>query len=60
MDLVLWVCLCQVKRRMQRLRHITFMDYIMQPEVCSDNASDYIGYYSTNKAADELVNPRVW
>ena len=34
----------------------SFMDYIMQPEVAA-KCTDYIGYYSTNKAADELVNP---
>lgn len=33
-----------------------FMDYILQPEV-SAQCTDFIGYYSTNKAADELVNP---
>ena len=30
--------------------------YIMQPEVAA-KCTDYIGYYSTNKAADKLVNP---
>ena len=34
----------------------SFMDYIMQPEVAA-KCTDYIGYYSTNKAADKLVNP---
>ena len=34
----------------------SFMDYIMQPEVAA-KCTEYIGYYSTNKAADELVNP---
>ena len=34
----------------------SFMDYIMQPAVAA-KCTDYIGYYSTNKAADELVNP---
>ena len=34
----------------------SFMDYIMQPEVAA-KCTDYIGYYSTNKAADEMVNP---
>lgn len=33
-----------------------FMDYILQPEVAA-KCTDFIGYYSTNKAADELVNP---
>ena len=33
-----------------------FMDYILQPEVAAQ-CFDYIGYYCTNKAADELVNP---
>ena len=34
----------------------SFMDYIMQTEVAA-KCTDYIGYYSTNKASDELVNP---
>ena len=34
----------------------SFMDYIMQPEVAA-KCTDYIGYSSTNIAADELVNP---
>ncbi len=33
-----------------------FVDYILRPEI-SAQCTDYIGYYSTNKAADELVNP---
>ena len=33
-----------------------FVDYILQPEIAAQ-CFDYIGYYSTNKAADELVNP---
>lgn len=33
-----------------------FMDYILQPENAA-KCTDFIGYYSTNKAADELVNP---
>ena len=33
-----------------------FMDYILQPEIAAQ-CTDFIGYYSTNKAADELVNP---
>ncbi len=33
-----------------------FMDYILRPEI-SAQCFDYIGYYCTNKAADELVNP---
>ena len=32
------------------------MDYILQPEIAAQ-CTDFIGYYSTNKAADELVNP---
>ena len=32
------------------------MDYILQPEI-EAQSTDFIGYYSTNKAADELVNP---
>lgn len=34
----------------------SFMDYILQPEI-SAKCMDYIGYYNTNKAADELVDP---
>lgn len=34
----------------------SFMDYIMQPEIAAQ-CTNYIGYYSTNKAADEFVNP---
>ena len=33
-----------------------FLDYINQPENAA-KCFEYIGYYSTNKAADELVNP---
>lgn len=33
-----------------------FVDYILQPEIAAQ-CFDYIGYYCTNKAADELVNP---
>ena len=33
-----------------------FMDYILQPEIAAQ-CTDFIGYYSTNKAADEFVNP---
>ena len=33
-----------------------FMDYILRPEI-SAQCTNYIGYYSTNKAADELVDP---
>lgn len=33
-----------------------FMDYILRPEIAAQ-CTDFIGYYSTNKAADELVNP---
>lgn len=35
-----------------------FMDYILKPEIASQ-CIDYIGYYCTNKAADELVNPNL-
>lgn len=35
-----------------------FLDYILEPEV-SAQCIDYIGYYCTNKAADELVNPNL-
>lgn len=33
-----------------------FMDYLMQPEIAAQ-CTNYIGYYSTNKAADEMVDP---
>lgn len=33
-----------------------FMDYILQPEVAAP-CFDYLGYYCTNKAAEEMVNP---
>ena len=33
-----------------------FVNYILEPEV-SAQCFDYIGYYCTTKAADELVNP---
>lgn len=33
-----------------------FIDYILEPEVAA-KCFDSIGYYSTNEAADELVNP---
>jgi len=35
-----------------------FVNYILQPEV-SAKCFDYIGYYSTNKAADDLVDPNL-
>ncbi len=35
-----------------------FMDYILRPEVAAE-CFNYIGYYCTNKAADELVNPEL-
>lgn len=35
-----------------------FVDYIMQPEVAA-KCTDHVGYYSTNKAADELVDPEL-
>ncbi len=35
-----------------------FVNYILQPEV-SAKCFDYIGYYCTNKAADELVDPNL-
>ena len=36
----------------------SFMDYIMQPEVAAA-CFNYMGYYCTNKAADELVDPNL-
>ena len=33
-----------------------FMDYILRPEIAAQ-CTNYIGYYSTNKAADENVDP---
>lgn len=33
-----------------------FADYILRPEIAAQ-CFDYIGFYCTNKAADELVNP---
>ncbi len=33
-----------------------FMDYILRPEV-SAACFEYLGYYCTNKAADELISP---
>ena len=33
-----------------------FLDYILEPEVAA-KCFDFLGYYCTNKAADELVNP---
>ena len=33
-----------------------FLDYILDPEVAA-KCFDFVGYYCTNKAADELVNP---
>lgn len=35
-----------------------FMDYILQPEVAAQ-CTNFIGYYSTNKAADDLVDPNL-
>ena len=35
-----------------------FVNYILQPEV-SAKCFDYIGYYCTNKAADEFVDPNL-
>jgi hypothetical protein len=35
-----------------------FLNYILQPEV-SAKCSNFIGYYSTNKEADSLVNPNL-
>ncbi|MDC7286175.1 spermidine/putrescine ABC transporter substrate-binding protein [Blautia schinkii] len=35
-----------------------FVDYILKPEIASQ-CIDYIGYYCTNKAADEMVNPNL-
>jgi spermidine/putrescine transport system substrate-binding protein len=33
-----------------------FMDYILRPDV-SAKCFEYLGYYCTNKAADDLINP---
>lgn len=33
-----------------------FLDYILEPEVAA-KCFDFVGYYCTNKAADELVDP---
>ena len=33
-----------------------FLNYILEPEVAA-KCFDFVGYYCTNKAADELVNP---
>lgn len=35
-----------------------FVDYILQPEIAAQ-CFDYMGYYCTNKAADELVDPKL-
>lgn len=35
-----------------------FMDYLLKPEIAAQ-CTNYIGYYSTNKAADELVDPNL-
>lgn len=35
-----------------------FIDYILEPENTAE-CFNYIGYYSTNKAADEMVNPNL-
>lgn len=35
-----------------------FADYILRPEI-SAQCTNYIGYYSTNKAAEELVDPNL-
>lgn len=35
-----------------------FLDYLMQPETAA-KCTNHIGYYSTNKAADEFVNPEL-
>lgn len=35
-----------------------FLDYILEPEVAAQ-CFNSIGYYSTNKAADELVDPNL-
>lgn len=35
-----------------------FVDYILRPEIAAQ-CFDYIGYYSTNQAADESVNPNL-
>ncbi len=35
-----------------------FIDYVLRPEVAA-SGFDWLGYYCTNKAADELVNPNL-
>lgn len=35
-----------------------FVDYILRPEIAAQ-CFDYIGYYCTNKAADDSVNPEL-
>lgn len=35
-----------------------FVDYLLKPEIAAQ-CTNYIGYYSTNKAADELVDPNL-
>lgn len=35
-----------------------FIDYILRPEIAAQ-CFDYIGYYCTNKAADDSVNPNL-
>ena len=35
-----------------------FLDYILEPEVAAE-CFNFLGYYCTNKAADELVNPEL-
>jgi spermidine/putrescine transport system substrate-binding protein len=35
-----------------------FVDYILQPEIAAE-CFNYIGYYCTNEAADDLVNPEL-
>ena len=54
MDLVLWECLCQVKHRMRRLP--MNLSIIVVSDIVSAQCINYIGYYNTNKAADDLVD----
>ena len=52
-----WVCLSPVRRLIQRLP-ISFVDYILRPEIAAQ-CFNYIGYYCTNQAADDLVDPNL-
>ena len=35
-----------------------FLNYILEPEI-SKQCMEFIGYYNTNKAADDIVNPEL-